>query len=509
MTVIHDIIIRNGRVVDGTGNPWFINDIAIDQGKIVALGNLKGVSATFEYNAHHKLVSPGFVDIHTHGDDGVTAFPLMENYLQQGVTSLFGGNCGYSRYPIDIHLQTVEKEALGINYGLFVGQGTIRQQAMGATMRDASDDELDEMCRLTAQAFEQGAWGISLGLYYAPGSYTNRKELIALAEVAARHRRLIVVHLRDESDYNVGLVASIKEVIELASVTGAAVHISHLKCLGSPVWGKAREILGLIENARQAGLDVTFDQYPYLASGTSITGALVPRWAQDGGSIALTQRLQDDVLQKRIREEMADNIARRGGPQTLSISVFKSQPELERKTLAEVGVLWDKEPVDVAIDMQLDGGASLVSFNMAEDDVEIIMRHPLGMFASDGRITQLGHGVPHPRYYGTFPRVLGRYVRGKGVIALEEAIRKMTAAPARRVGLWHKGLIAPGMDADIVVFDEASILDKSTFDSPHKYNQGLHLVVVNGKVVFKEGEVTLERPGMVLRAPWYGNDTKN
>ncbi|MGE5654948.1 MAG: N-acyl-D-amino-acid deacylase family protein [Bacillota bacterium] len=495
----YDLIIRNARIVDGTGNPWFPGDLAVDQGKIAAIGKLTNLTASVEIDAEGKILAPGFIDIHTHADTDACELSLMENYLRQGVTTLMGGNCGGSEYPIADHLAKMEQLPRTINYGLFVGHGTLRKEAMGMAMRPPTSAELAEMKVLAARAMDEGAFGISVGLYYAPGSFAQLDEIVEVTREIAQHGGLFTIHLRDESDYNIGLVESVKEAIAVAEQTGVSVQISHLKCLGKPVWGKAQEILALIEQARERGLDVRFDQYPYLASGTAITGAIIPRWAQEGGDAALTARLQDPATRAAVRVEMLANIERRGGPETLVVSRHKPDPSVEGKSLLQIGTERGMEPVDAAIELQIAGGAGLVSFNMRDEDLETIMRHPLGMVVSDGSLVAFGRGVPHPRWYGTFPRVLARYVREKKVISLEEAVRKMTSAPAHRVGLWDRGVIASGMIADLVLLDPETISDGSTFDHPHCYNQGVDLVMVAGEIALKKGQLTEARAGRLLR----------
>ncbi len=495
----YDLIIRHARIVDGTGIPWFRGDLAVHQGKIVAMGQLDQLTAATEVDAQGKVLAPGFIDIHTHADSDACDLPLMENYLRQGVTTLMGGNCGGSEYPIAAHLAKMDELPKTINYGLFVGHGTLRQQAMGMAMRPPTGAELAEMKLLAARAMDEGAFGISVGLYYAPGSFAQLDEVVEVSREIAKRGGLLTIHLRDESDYNIGLVESVKEAIAIAEQTGISVQISHLKCLGKPVWGKASEILGLIEQARERGLDVQFDQYPYLASGTAITGAIIPRWAQEGGVDALKARLENPETRAAVRPEMLANIERRGGPDTLVVSRHKPDPSVEGKSLLQIGTERGMEPVDAAIELQIAGGAGLVSFNMQDQDLETIMRHPLGMIVSDGSLVAFGRGVPHPRWYGTFPRTLARYVREKKVITLEEAIRRMTSAPARRVGLWDRGIIALGMVADLVLFDPDTISDGSTFEQPHCYNEGIDLVVVAGQIALQDRQLSEARVGKVLR----------
>lgn len=493
------LLLKNAKIFDGTGNPWFWGDVAVKGDLIAAIGDLSGLSAKKTIDVKGKALAPGFVDIHTHADRGVVQMPLMEQYVRQGVTTILGGNCGGSEYPIGQHLQALEATKRTVNYGLFVGHGSIRQEVLGMSMRAPTERELEKMVALLTEAMQQGAFGMSLGLYYAPGSFAALPEIVALARQVGLLKGIISIHIRDESNYNLGLLGSIAEAINIARQASVPVHISHLKCLGVPVWGAAGEVLQSIEKARMEGLDISFDQYPYQASGTSITGALVPRWAQDGGQAPMQERLKDPALRSRIRAEMIENIERRGGPRSLQIANYPADPRENGKNLLTIGQEWKLEPVDVAIRMLLAGGGQLVSFNMSEEDIEAIMGHPLGLFASDSSMVKFGEGVPHPRYYGTFPRVLGHYVRQKKILSLEEAIRKMTSGPARRVGLFNRGLISLGQIADLVVFDPETIGDLSTFANPHHYNQGIERVIVGGQVTYACGEITGSREGVLLK----------
>jgi len=494
----YDLIIEGGRIVDGTGGPWYYGDVGIQNGRIATIGSLKTGKADRRIDATGRVVAPGFIDIHTHADEEIAKLPLAHNYLRQGVTTLVGGNCGESIYPVGEKLALLKKSGLGVNFALLIGQATIRKQVMGMADRDPTPEEMKRMKALLAQAMEQGAIGMSTGLYYAPGSYSKTEEVIELARVAARYGGIYASHIRDESDYQVGLVAAVKEAIDIGEKSGAPVQISHLKALGRSVWGKSAEALDLIRAARGRGVDVTFDQYPYAASSTSLIGAAVPRWAQAGGEARMKQRLLDPAIREKIRAEMLQAMEKRGGPENLFIAVFGHDPGLEGKHLAEIGKIKDKEPVDAAIDLLLAGDAAVVSFSMLEEDVIRIMRSPDGMVASDGSLVSFGSGVVHPRVYGTFPRVLGKYVREDGILSLEEAVRKMTSAPANRIGLRDRGLIREGMVADITVFDPATVKDKATFQKPHQYPQGIEHVIVNGQPAVSGQTLTGIRAGSVL-----------
>jgi N-acyl-D-amino-acid deacylase len=494
----YDILIDGGTIVDGTGNPSYRGDVGIQSERIAKVGDLRDARAAVRIKAAGRVVAPGFVDIHNHADEDIEKLPVAQNYVQQGVTTLVGGNCGDSIFPVGEKLAHLEPLGLGVNFGLLAGHATIRKQVMGMTDSPPTADELKKMKDLLARAMEQGALGISTGLYYAPGSYSQTDELIELASVVAQHGGIYASHIRDESDYSIGLVASVKEAIEIAVKAKIPIQIAHLKLLGKPVWGKSTEILDLITQARANGVDVAFDQYPYGASATTLVGATVPRWAEVGGEARMLERLRDPAMRQKIRDGMMVSIDKRGGPEKLFITQFASDTNLEGKNLAEIGEMKGKKPVDAAIDLLLAGGGHVASFSMLQDDLIRIMRSPLGIVASDGRLVEFGQGVPHPRSYGTFPRVLGKYVRDERVLSLEEAVRKMTSAPAKRVGLRDRGVIRVGMVADITIFNAATVMDKATFEKPHQYPVGIDHVIVNGQLVSSNGQWTGVRAGRVL-----------
>lgn len=494
----YDIVIEGGRIVDGTGGPWYYGDVGIQNGRIRRIGDLKNTLSSRRINGRGLVVTPGFVDIHTHADEEIEKLPFARNYIQQGVTTILGGNCGDSIYPIGEKLASLERSGLGINFALLAGHATIRKRVIGMVDRAPTQEELNKMKDLLAKAMEQGAVGLSTGLYYAPGSYAKIEEVIELSKVVARYGGVYTSHIRDESDYNIGLVAAVKEAIEIGEKANIPVQISHFKALGRSVWGKSAEILNLIETARGRGIDVTFDQYPYMASATSLKGALVPRWAQAGGDEKMKERLHDPATRRKVREGMLTSLDKRGGPEKLLIATFPPEPRLEGKHLAEIGKIKGIEPIDAAIEILVAGGASVVSFNMLDEDLIRIMQSPVGMVASDGSLVEFGKGVPHPRYYGTFPRILGKYVREDRILTLEEAIRKMTSAPATRIGFVERGLIKEGMIADIAIFNPDTVRDKATFDKPHQYPVGIDWVIVNGQLAVSNGEWAGIKAGEVL-----------
>lgn len=487
------IFIRQVRLLDGSGAPWQWGNILIEGSKILAMGHTEE-TADLVIEGKGNLLVPGFIDLHTHADRGILEFPLAENYLRQGVTTLIGGNCGGSAYPIKEHKLAVEQQGIAINYGLLVGHGSIRQAVMGMEMRHPTPNEQTRMQDVLAKALEDGALGMSLGLYYTPGSYAKTDEVVGLAKVVAQYHGFVSIHMRDESDYNIGLLASIEEAIEIARKANVAVQISHLKCLGRSVWGQSKAALTRLEQARDEGLDVSFDQYPYIASGTSLTGALIPGWVQAGGREEMLSRFLDDSLLPHIHQEVKNNIQRRGGAESLVVAHYAPEPTYNGWSLAKIASFLELDEVETTLALLKQGGVQIVSFNMLETDVETIMRHPLGMIGSDGSLVAFGEHVPHPRYYGTFPRVLAHYV-AKGVISFAEAIRRMTSAPAARLGLWNRGLLRPGMQADLLLLNEKEILDTATYECPHAYPKGIEWVMVGGKMVLFHGEIQNRKAG--------------
>ena len=500
----HDVLIRGGRVLDGSGNPWYRADIAIDDGRIEAVGRLDGIRAEVVIDAQGLYVAPGFIDPHTHSDRGLAEAELKgaHAHLAQGVTTVVVNLCGGGQWPLSEQRQTYERQGVGVNVALLIPHGTVRAQVLGMEDRPPSDGELDRMKMLVRDGVEAGAFGLSTGLYYAPGSYATTEEIIALAKEIGPGG-VHASHIRDESDYSIGLLAAVDEVIAISEASGITGIVSHFKALGPNNWGKSVAACVHIERARERGISVWADQYPYEASGTGITGALVPRWAQAGEvkpeePSPLERRLRNAVERQRLREGMLENIERRGGPSTLVISRHEADPSIEGRSLADLATKRGQEPVDVALALLEAGGGSLVSFNMSELDIEHIMKKDFTMTCSDGGLVRLGEGKPHPRYYGTFPRKIRRYVVERGTVSLPHAIRSMTSLPATVFGFEDRGYIREGMWADIVIFDLERVRDAATFQDPHQYAEGMLNVLVNGRLAIRDGRFTNELAGSVL-----------
>jgi len=496
----YDLLIRGGRVLDGTGNPWYYADVAVSGDRIAAVGDLGNAQAHRVIDARGLYLAPGFIDVHSHAGPALATPELSaaQPLLAEGVTTVVINPDGGG--PVDLAAQKAAllKDGLGVNVAQLVSHGAVRGAVLGMSDRAPSAAELDRMGQLVQDGMEAGAFGLSSGPFYAPGSYATTEELIELAKVAARYGGLYTSHIRDESDYTIGVVAAVDEVIRISREAGLPGIVSHIKVLGPHVWGYSLAVIQRIQRARDEGLQVFADQYPYDASSTSLTAALVPRWAQVGGDSALQRRLATREERERIRVEMVDNLDRRGGAARLQISRHRENPAIEGRTLADVAQARGKDPLDAALEIIEAGGAGVVSFNMLESDVELFMQQPWTMTCSDGDLVRMGEGVPHPRAYGSFPRKLRRYALDRQVIRLEDAIRSMTSLPATVFHLRDRGAIRPGAFADIAVFDANELRDLATYEKPHQLSQGIVYILVNGKVAVDSGEFTDGRYGVVL-----------
>ena len=503
----YDLIIRGGKVVDGSGNPWYHADIAIKNDRIAEIGQLSNHEAKRVIDAHGLVVAPGFIDPHTHALRGIFEVPNAESALLQGVTTLTEGNDGSSPYPIDRHYADIDNLRISPNWAVFVGQGTIRQRVIGFGLRKATPDEMERMKQMVRDAMEQGALGISTGLFYVPGSFTSTEEVIELSKVAAEYNGIYISHIREEAAQ---LIDSVQETIRIGEEADIPVQITHHKVIGAENWGASIESLRLVDEARKRGVDVTIDQYPYTASQTSIN-ALIPQWAQAGGREEMLSRINSAETYSTIKNEVVAKILydRGGGdPKNVFISRNSWDPDMAGKNLAELAIDAGLEPTpenaaDVVFDIIRGGGATAVYHAIGPEDVDRIMQHPATAIGSDGPVGVFGEGAPHPRQYGTFARVLGLYVRERKILSLEEAIRKMSSQSARRLGIHDRGLITKGYFADIAIFDPDEIIDKATFENPHQYAIGTKFVLVNGTVVVENGQHTGARPGRILHGPGY------
>ncbi len=497
-----DLLIVNGTIVDGTGRLGFPANVSVRDGRIVAIGDLSDIDAAETIDAQGLIIAPGFIDLHTHAERRILDLPAVENYTRQGVTTVVGGNCGSSPHPLKSFVHSVDSTGIGPNLAMLVGHNTVRSAVMGTENRAPSVDEMERMREIVRQAMKAGAYGLSTGLKYVPGAYAEMDEVVELADVAVRSGGFYATHLREEG---LGLVESVEEAIEIGRQTQIPVHISHHKVIGKSMWGASEKTLALIDGAAQDGMDITFDQYPYTATSTGIT-VLFPAWSLAGGQDSIKARLDDPVIREKIREGIMFNILNdRGGgdPSSVVVVSHRTDSTIAGLNLAEITVkrgrsLSVENAAETLMDLVAEGGGSGIYHCLSEEDVRRIMSHPSGTVGSDGGTVRYGRGLVHPRSYGTFPRVLGRYVK-EGVLSMEEAIRKMTSLPARRLGLKNRGVIRQGAIADLVIFDPNTIMDNATFLEPHQYPSGVNYVMVKGVMVIRDGEYTGERPGEVLR----------
>jgi len=528
---LFDIVVKNGFVVDGTGNPWFKADVGIKDGRIIDIGKLSSTKSEEALDAKGLVVAPGFIDMHAHSDFSLLINPLAESKVKQGVTTEVIGNCGSSAAPLDEflkeetretlpvlkeaklkldwssmdeYLNRLERKGIALNVVPLVGNGNIRALVMEYNSRRPSKSELEKMKGFLAETMKEGAFGLSSGLIYPPSCYADTEELIELCKVVAKYGGIYTSHIRGEGKT---LFDSVREAIEIGKKAGVPVEISHHKASGKSNWGKVKQTLNMISEARTAGVDVTCDVYPYLAGSTGLD-ALLPTYAWEGGIEKLVKRLKNPEIRNRLKREMKagqPNLFSAGDWDAIMIAYCRGHREYEGKTIAEIARQMRIDPFDFVFDLLIEEKASvmIVLFTMCEKDMRTVLRHSVSMIGSDSSATApydvLGKGKPHPRTYGTFPRVLGEYVRRKKLLTLENAIRKMTSFPAQKLKLKDRGLVRKGMWADITVFNPEKIVDKATYAKPHQYAVGIKYVMVNGKVVIANGKHTKKLPGKALR----------
>jgi N-acyl-D-amino-acid deacylase len=496
-----DILIRNGKIIDGTGNNWYYGDLAVKDGKILSTGRNLPHTATRIIDATGLIIAPGFIDVHTHLEGDEDRDPKATSFILDGVTTCITGNCGSSTIDIGSYLNWVDSLKTSINIATLIGHNDVRKAVMGRANREATPDELDRMKAIVDKAMRAGAFGLSTGLIYIPGTFTKTSEIVELAKVASAYDGIYATHMRDEGD---SVVQAIEEALTIGKEARIPVQISHFKLSGQHNWGRSRETVPLIEQARKQGIDVTIDQYPYTASSTSIS-TLLPDALLADGQDSIRARLQRPDVRRSVREHILARLKKRK-LRHLSYAVvasFAPDSNYNGKSIEEINRLMGrrhkaKYEAETVMDIMSRGGASAVFHGMSETDITRIMRYPFNMIASDATIRIPGLGVPHPRGYGTNARVLARYVRELQVITLEEAIRRMTALPAQKFQLLDRGLIRPGMAADIVVFDENTVEDLATYEKPHAYSTGFRYVIVNGILTVENGVHTGLRAGKAL-----------
>ncbi len=523
-----DLVLRGGTVVDGTGAPVYAADVALNGDAIAAVGSIAAAQGRRVLDAAGLHVAPGFIDIHTHSDGAILEYPTADSRVRQGVTTELAGNCGSSAAPlaglgvedrkkeylddgvtpdwssVASYLARLERTGISVNQALLLGQGTLRENAIGNVDRPLATEEMAAVLRAVEQGMEEGAFGVSTGLEYTPGRYTPTDEIVAMARVAARYGGLYASHIRNEETT---LLEAVDEAIAIGRRSGARVEVSHLKASGRSNWGKQRAALDLIESARRDGVAVLADAYPYTAYSTGLS-IMLPAWAREGSNADVVGRLRDPGARGRIRKEVIAQIADELGEYDLivisRVKTAGNRP-LVGRNMVEIAAGWRIEPVDAILRLleEEDASVGFIGHGMSPENVEMVLRHPLVMIGSDGSsmapVGKAAESRPHPRSYGAFARVLSHYRRERGLFDLPAAVRKMTSMPADQIGLRDRGRIARGAKADIVVFDAARVKDEATFVDPHRYPAGIRHVLVNGTLVVEAGAHTGARPGRGLR----------
>ncbi|NII24606.1 D-aminoacylase [Pseudoflavitalea sp. X16] len=499
-----DILILNGKVIDGTGNSWYYGDIAVKEGKIIAIGKLTSYTAPKVIDAKKLIVAPGFIDVHGHIESGIFDQPTADNYIYDGVTTVVTGNCGGSAGNLKRFFYRIDSLHPSINVASLIGHNTVREQVMKRDNRLPTLAEQRTMDSLVEQAMKEGAVGLSTGLIYIPGAFANTAEVVSLAKAAGRYNGIYASHIRNEEN---NAVEAINEAIQVGKEANVPVQISHFKIGGKGNWGKSPITLGLVEQARKEGWDVTIDQYPYTASSTNL-GVRLPEWALAGGQDSIKARLRNPAIRAQIKKEMLQQLYRYKfkNYSYAVVANYSSDSSYNGKSITAINKLMGRKSkasyeAETIMDMVEKGGAQMVYHSMHEEDVKYIMKYPFCMAGADAGVPVPGKGMPHPRGYGTNARILGRYVREAKVISLEEAIRRMTSLAAQKFQLKDRGLLKEGMAADIVIFDEATVSDKATFEQPHQYSVGFQYILVNGKLVVEEGKHTKTRSGVALYGP--------
>ncbi|MBA1334569.1 MAG: N-acyl-D-amino-acid deacylase [Firmicutes bacterium] len=531
-----DLLIKNAKVIDGSGSPWFKADIAVKDGMIKKVGKLGDIEADNVIDAAGKVVSPGFIDAHAHTDFVAVAVNNAESKITQGVTTDVSGMCGLTPAPVNPGtlnqlkqylapfipkevemnwnwrsmgdwMDIIDKQGNSTNLAVFVGHGAIRIAVMGFDNREPRAEEMEEMKKLVAQAMEEGALGLSTGLIYPPGCYSKKDELIELCKVVAKYGGIYITHMRSEG---VEVIQALEEAIDIGRQSGCPVQISHHKVAGRENFGLSEKTLGIMEKARQEGIDVTCDVYPYTA-GSTLISALLPKWVHDGGVEKMLERINNSNTRKRIAEELKEdipgweNLAKGAGWNGILICSCENDKACEGKTIQEIADERGMNPVDALFDIisKERGKSTMAIFMMDDNDNNRIVAHRLSMIGSDALACSfsgaLGQGKPHPRCFGTFPRVLGKYVREDKVLSLETAVWKMTGFPATRFGIKNRGFIKEGLIADMVIFDPETIIDKATYKNPFQQAEGIDYVIMNGEIVVDHKVYNGKTLGRVIR----------
>lgn len=506
-----ELLIQGARVVDGTGSPWFLSDVAISDGRIVAMAPNLDIAAERVIDARGRVLAPGFIDVHTHVEssdsrEGLVKLPRADNYLLDGVTTIVTGNCGGSE--IDIPAWRAELRGLGINVATLIGHNSVRRAVVGQDDRAPTPEEMQQMRGLVEKAMRDGAVGFSTGLLYVPGTYADTEEVIGLARVASGYGGVYTSHIREQG---ANLHDSISEAVRVGREAGMPVQISHVKVKGRTRWGTIGAALELIESYRREGVDVVVDAYPYERASTNL-GVTLPRWAVAGSTHDIAARIDDEETHGRIVDGMKDMLEDGGYPDYsfATVAQYRPQPSFNGRTISEINRLVERSAttdneIETILDMMVAGGAtgytqgaSMIYHYMSNEDVDTIFRYPNAAVASDGTIIAHGRGQPHPRSYGTNARILADFVRERQILTLEDAVRRMTSLPARTFSFHDRGIIRPGFVADLVMFDPKLVNDRATFEDPHQYSEGFDVVVVNGEVAVADGELTDLRAGRFI-----------
>ena len=503
----YDLVVLNGRVVDGSGNNWKYNDIGIKGNKIVTIGQLSTDDGIKVVDAAGQIVCPGFIDVHAHVEGSLENRPGANNFVLDGVTTVITGNCGGSRPDLATYFRKIDSIGICINMASLIGHNTVRRTVMGNEDRAPTIEELKNMKSMVKKAMKDGAVGLSTGLIYLPGSFAQTDEIIELAKVANEHGGVYVSHIRQEDER---IYDAIKEAADVGIGANIPVEISHFKIAGKNNWGQSIRTINMIKEYRKSGLDITVDQYPYTASSTRL-GVVLPDWAREGTTEDLQKRLDDPDTRKGIKQEMKEILAKTGFSNYAYavVAFYPADPSVNGLSISDVNIKWGKEntldnEIETILKMVYPGKrVQMVYHKMNEEDVGRIMKYPFTMIASDAGIPAFDIGSPHPRAYGTNARVLGKYVREEKIIGLEDAIRKMTSLPAQKFNLNDRGLLRPGMAADINIFDENIVDDQATFKASHTYSIGFDYVIVNGKIVVEKGKHLGTAAGKILMGPGF------
>jgi N-acyl-D-aspartate/D-glutamate deacylase len=497
-----NLVFRNATIHDGTGGPAVRGDVHVRGDRIAAVGKVGKIDGAAEIDGTGLILCPGFIDLHTHCDSGITGKTgrANKNYVTQGCTTVVTGNCGSGPVDVEKFFRTLDEQGIGTNVIHLAPHNSVRSRVMGNANRAPTPDELKQMENLVDRAMRDGAWGLATGLIYNPGTYARTDEIVALAKAAGRHGGMYASHIRDEAG---GLLTAIEEAVAIGQGGGCRIHISHIKASGKSAWGLSVRAVGLIEDFRKKGVIVTADQYPYIASSTSLRATVVPSRHREGSEKEYLARLDHPETGPRIRADIEKALDGRDGGKRIQIARFSHNPKWNGKTIAAIAESEKKEPLEIVLQIERNGGAQIVNFGMSEEDVRVYMKQSWVATASDGGVQTPGDTVPHPRSYGTFPRKIGYYAIQEKLVPIEAAIRSSTGLPADILKLADRGYIKPGSFADLVLFDPETYRDTATFEKPHQYAAGVKWVLVNGHVEVKEGHYQAAAlGGRVLR--WKG-----